>query len=40
MKIQKSVTFNGCSLCLFNKNSSVIVLCDVLFRLEVPCREQ
>ena len=35
MKIQKSVTFNECSVYLFNQNPSVIALCDVLFRQEV-----
>ena len=36
MKIQKSNTFDGCSVYLFNKNPSVISSCDVLFRPEVP----
>ena len=37
MKIQTSVTFNGCSVRIFNQNLSVIASCDVLFRPEVPC---
>ena len=37
MKFKKSVTFNRCSVHLFNKNSSVIASCDVLFRREVHC---
>ena len=40
MKIKKLVTFNGCSVYLFNLNPSVIASCDVLFRPEVHCREQ
>ena len=40
MKFKKLVTFNGCSVHLFNKNSSVIALGDVLFRPEVHCRKQ
>ena len=34
MKIIKSITFNGCSVCLFNQNKSVFALCDVLLKLE------
>ena len=36
MKIQKSVSFNGCSVRLFIQNFSMIVL----LRLEVPSRKQ
>ena len=36
MKIQKSVTFSGCSVRLFIQNLSMIVL----FRPEVPSRKQ
>ena len=38
MKIQKSVTINGCSIYLSNKNPCLIASCDVLFRPEVHCR--
>ena len=40
LKFQKSVTFNGCSVHLFNLNSNVIASCDVLFRPKVHCRKQ
>ena len=33
MKIQKSITFNKCSVRLFNENKS-LSQCDVLLRLE------
>ena len=40
MKIQKLVTFYGCSVYLFNLNPSVIASGDVLFRPEVHCRRK
>ena len=40
MKIKKSVKFNGCSVCLFNKNPSLIASCYFLFRPEVHCLKQ
>ena len=36
IKIQKSVTLNGYSVYLFNKNPSVFALCYFLIRPEVP----
>ena len=38
MKIKKTVTFNGCSIYLFNQNPCIIASCDVLLRPEINCR--